>query len=184
MNKQGFYNFYDQNNLLSYPSYYPYNCIKTISKSRLQPINKPNYKYQTKKPQLKINKKRNFYEIINIIYHSGFLSSIYVFNNVYNDLKSNYYLNGDENEYKKSNIYKTIHDPNINKLKYGLSINNIELDDKLNFIEVLISLGAKVDYKTVYFEDSILYDFMHIIELYKLNVNYFYKYDVNINNFN
>ena len=148
---------------------------KTKTNPRLNPI-KPNYKHQTKKPQQKINKKTDLNEIFQIIYKSGFLSSMYAIEEVYDNLKNNYDLNGDDNFYKKSNIYKILHNTSIKNITYGTIDYNITLKDKLRILEVLIKLGAKVDYKTTYFEDSILYDFMKIIEDYKLNIDYYYKY--------
>ena len=109
------------------------------------------------------------------------ISNIYYAEEKLNGLKNNYDLIGDDNIYKKSYIYKLIHDPNIIKLtndtqfiKIPLYFNDI--DERLNIIEELIRLGAKVDYKTIYFKDSILYDFLKIIKVYKLNIDYYYKY--------
>lgn len=109
------------------------------------------------------------------------LNCMYSVEEVLNEVKNNYDLNGDDNIYKKSYIYKLIHDPNIIKLTNDTQYIKIpnyfnDIDERLNIIKKLIELGAKVDYKTVYFEDSILYDFMHIIEFYKLNIDYYYKY--------
>ena len=158
---------------------------KSINKPILIPYNNSNYKHQTKNLQQKINKpnikKSNLIELIKKINYSQILSDKFAYEKVLNEVKNNYDLNGDNYDYKKSNIYKLIHDPNIIKLTENSQFIRTpnyfnDIDKRLNIIEELIKLGAKVDYKTDYFENSILYDFMHIIELYKLNIDMYYKY--------
>ena len=101
-------------------------------------------------------------------------------------MKRKYNINGDNNIYKKSYIYKAINQPIYKSGVYDINKNPImiDIDDRLGIIRTLINLGAKVDYKTTYFEDSILYDFMHMIELYNIHPEYkqynkgFYAYPI------
>ena len=89
-------------------------------------------------------------------------------------MKHKYNKYGDINDYKKSYIYKAIHHPIYQSGIYEINKNLVMIDvvDKLRIIKQLIILDAKVDYKTDYFEDSILYDFMHMIELFNIHIDY------------
>lgn len=102
------------------------------------------------------------------------------------DMKHKYNINGDNNIYKNSHIYKAIHQPIYRSGVYDINRIPImiDIDDRLRIIRTLINLGAKVDYKTTYFEDSILYDFMHMIELYNIHLDHNQPDDKRFNNNN
>ncbi len=83
-------------------------------------------------------------------------------------------INGDNNDYKKSYIYKSIILPETSYfVQYKLHLNHPFFINNYNLIPRLILNGAKIDYHSDSFENSLLYFLMtNIIKNEKMNVNH------------